>query len=250
MKRILCLTIATLLIFTLCACSAGSNSQQQQQDYDTAVRYMKQGKYEDAISAFNALGDYSDAKDRAKYCEAQSYCYAGDYQSAYNLLVEIPDLEEANVLLREIFFETRLFEGLTDLRKYLKNPNSLSLTSVQFTYSTVSTHAWTRENPVCIVTTSAQNGLGGYSTSYVLFTEEKGSDVYMCYGYCKSLNYDNYDSSSDTSELLTVGVINSQLENTPVNNPVNLERVNTIIELQKYSSITRIPEQTHSDIEY
>ena len=191
MKKILSTILAIMLLLSLCACSAGQNSpginsQQAEQDYQTAMRYMKQGKYEEAIAAFNALDDYLDSADRAKYCEAQSYCYIGDYQSAYDILIQIPDLDGVDTLLREIFFETRLFEGLSDFRKVLKNPDSLSVTSVIFTYTTNPNAAWAKENPPCIITTSAQNGFGGYGVSYSLLTEEKGSSIYTYYGSCKS----------------------------------------------------------------
>lgn len=251
MRKILFLIIAICLLFSLAACSfININVKEQQQNYDTATRYMRQGKYEEAIATFNALGDYKDSTDRAKYCEAQSYCYVGDYQSAYNILIQISNMQEADALLREIFFETRLFEGLSDLRKYFKNPNSISVTSVRFAYSTNTSDSWQKNNPACIITVSAQNGFGGYSTSYVLLTQDKGSDRYTYYGSCNSLDYSDIDDFDDFYEAFIAEMIKIQLEKTEISNPVNIDRVNEIISLQKYSNIARISSQKYTDIDY
>lgn len=247
MKKVLSLILAVMLLLSLCACGTSENSENKQQDYETASRYMKQGKYEEAIDAFNALGNYKDSKDMAKYCEAQSYCYIGDYRTAYDLLVQIPNVEGVKPLLREIFFETRLFEGLADLRTSLKNPDSLTVTSIQFTYY-VASGGSNKNAPPCILTVSGQNGFGGYSTSYVLLTEGDNNNGYICLGSCRSLT----ENTNSDSEALTAIMINLYLadNNTRIENPVNIDRVNNIIKLQKYSSITRIAEQSYLDIEY
>ena len=70
----------------LSACQSGSDNAQEKihaYDYTAADKLEQDGKYEEAIRAFEALGSYSDSSERAK--GAQEKIYAREYAAADKL---------------------------------------------------------------------------------------------------------------------------------------------------------------------
>lgn len=136
-----------------------------------------------------------------------------------------------------------MFEVINDYKVYLKNPDSLIIKEVKFTYEDDKGMTSTKERPACIINASAQNGFGGYASSYVLgtFNEDKGQYVFA--GSCDSLDYTDYDSD-EWLTALTAMVVSDHLENPLIEGVVDIDRVTTIITGGKYSSIKQIPELT------
>lgn len=214
--------------------------------YNNAVRYLKQEKIDEAIALFEELGDFKDAKDYLTYSVALSYCQVGDYESGYKELQKIPNFAETTALLGEIYYETILFEGLKELRSSMKNPDSLKVNEVMFTYNDNFTGEGveantTKEFPACIAIVSGQNGLGGYSTSYALFIYQKEQQSYMYMGSCSTLKE---ESGDDLYDLLVKYAIQDHMDRKEIENPININRVNAIIESKKYISVKRIPDLT------
>ncbi len=204
--------------------------------YDDAIRYLKQDKIDEAIAVFKELGAFKDSKDYLTYSIALSYCQVGDYESGYEELQKIPDFIETKSLLRQIYYETMLFEGLKELRTSMKNPDSLGVNEVTFTYDDSGN---SEALPACIVTVSGQNGLGGYSTSLALFTYDEEDKVYSYLGSCSSLEI---ESSDDLYDRLIKVLIKGYLEDEKVENPIDIERVNAVVASKKYTNIKRISE--------
>ena len=245
MKKITALILTTLILLSTTSCGSAN----KELDYETADRYATQGKYEEAIAAFRALGNYKDSASRAVYCEAMSCCEAGDYSSAYNKLTTIQDYSQTSTLLKEIFFETRLFEALNSYKTNLKKPDSLTVSEVMFTYDAEGTKASSKERPACIIRSSAQNGFGGYSSSYTICFDYEEENKYTCYGSCSSLDYDDYDID-EISEGLVAASINGHIKNIEITDAINMDRVNRIIKKNSYSGIKRIPGLKANDISY
>ena len=78
-KKVLALSLAIL-----CFCLSACNST----DYKMAESLVAEGKYEEAIAAFNALGDFKDAKHRAdivSYDWARQLLNNGEWESAVTI---------------------------------------------------------------------------------------------------------------------------------------------------------------------
>ena len=83
--------------------------QQRSVAYQEAVTLYSQGKYEEAISAFRALGDYKDseskvtevqeAKKEVAYQEAVTLYSTGDYIGAYNKFLTLSGYKDVDTLL-------------------------------------------------------------------------------------------------------------------------------------------------------
>lgn len=213
--------------------------------YAEAQRSMNLGEYEEALEKFRELGDYEDAQDCWQYCEAVIYCQAGQYKQAFTVLQQIPEYEKTQQLLVNIYYETRFFEGISDLSMKLKNPLSLTVKSTQFHYTGSDLSA-----PSIVITYSAQNGFGGYSSSYALILRDAEEGSYQHYGSCDSLTDTDYDSSDvdDLLEALTANIIKIHLENPELENVMDQERVAALIESNSYTGITAVPELTYDMI--
>ncbi|MBP3321251.1 MAG: hypothetical protein J6M12_02750 [Clostridia bacterium] len=238
MKKILAVFLSLLLCASACGCSMFTEKLDQQ--YDKAYRSMKQGNYEEAIELFLDLGKYKDAAECAVYCEALSYCSIGDYESAYVALEDIPDYPGTKALLKNIYYESRAIVALQKLRSYMKNPDSLSVTSISFRYDEEN-----YENPPCIMWTTGQNGLGGYSTSYVLCTYSEDTKSYIYLGSCDTLDVDDAD---DYTEKMIIALINYYQEDSEVSDAVDIDRVSDIISEGKLKKVSIIDDLSYDMI--
>lgn len=72
--------------------------------YQHALALRESGQYEEAIAAFEELGDYSDAKTQiteTKYQQGKRFLTAKDYDSAARILINIKEYEDVDKLLAE-----------------------------------------------------------------------------------------------------------------------------------------------------
>ena len=213
-------------------------STRKKEAYEKAVKAFSRGDYEKAIDDFEQLGNYKDAKKYLSVCEAKELCSAGKYEDAYDELKNISGFDEAKTLLRQIYYEGRFFEGITDMRSYYKNPDSLQINSVDVYLQ--------NDKLVFLTTSSGQNGFGGYSTSHDIFTEGK-NNVYQYLGSCNSMDEDDYSTKDedDLYELLilkTIEVVRD--EGIKVEGAMDFERVKNLIQNGNYTNITRVKELT------
>lgn len=245
----LALLAAFLVVLSIATISVLLTLKNKSDAYDQATRYFRQGNYEAAISVLNDLRGYKDASELADYCEAVSYCQIGDYESAFETLNKIPDYDKTPDLLINIYYETRLFEGLNDFKEYLKNPDSMSVNSVDlYYYQTPEIDANPLISEPCFVATiSAQNGFGGFASSYVVLDFDEELGAYKRIGSCDSLDSDAYESDGIDGlvEYFTAILIQKYIrEADTINDAVNIDRVQSIVSAGGYSSIKRIPALT------
>ena len=238
---ILLVTVFLLGLICLPACGeSGPSPEEQQQQYEQAKRYLRQENYDEAVKLFAALGNYSDSSSYVAYCDALSYCNSGDYKSAYDTIKNVSPIEEFKTLKRNIYYETRLLEGINDLSKIMKNPNSMSLTDVVFSYIDGEEAC-----PSIVAYVSGQNGFGGYTLTYVALDEDETTGKYE---YTCSTTTLNIDDADTTSEYYSILLINIYLDNSRIENAVNLNRINSLISNQKYKTVTKVTELTYEEI--
>jgi tetratricopeptide (TPR) repeat protein len=77
-----------------------SSKKQKESDYQTAITYMEEKSYEDAIQLFSKLDDYDDASELLDKCcnlwieQAKTYVEEADYEQALLCLEAIEDLSD------------------------------------------------------------------------------------------------------------------------------------------------------------
>jgi len=70
--------------------------------YNKAMDSYNNGQYDEAISGFTELGDYSDSSDmmqKSKFAKAQSYYEAGNYEEAINAFSELGDYKNSQEMI-------------------------------------------------------------------------------------------------------------------------------------------------------
>lgn len=185
-------------------------------------------------------------KPQNTYDEAMELLEKGKYEDANNLLQEIQGYEDVDTILEQIKWESRVYECITDIRQYLKNPDSLQVYEVSFYDGYKADIDETKktamedlvklagEEPICVMHRGGQNGFGGNTTGYTLFLCSDGAYKYM--GSCDSLNEDDIDDD-DKEELAICGLINLYKDNLEQVGNVDLARIKTIIKNDSYSTI-------------
>lgn len=187
-----------------------------------------------------------EAQNKATYEEAISLLEKGKYEDGNELLLTIAGYEDVDTILEQIKWETRVYECITDIRQYLKNPDSLQVYEVVFYDGYKADMDETKKSamddimksaggePICVMHRGGQNGFGGNTTGYSLFLYSDGEYKYM--GSCDSLNEDEIDDD-DKEELAICGLINIYKDNLEQVGNVDLARIKTIIKNDSYSTI-------------
>jgi tetratricopeptide (TPR) repeat protein len=87
--------------------------------YAEAETLLDAGKYDDAVEAFEALGDYSDAKNMVIYCrneqlysEITELLSNGNTANAYLLLQELGEYKDSTEMMENLVFENPYLEYL------------------------------------------------------------------------------------------------------------------------------------------
>lgn len=105
MKKITALLTAVALIAGLCACSAGNDLAAWQEQFDSGMRSLSEGKYEEAASAFTSAVEMDPKR-------AETYIGLADVYEA------LGDVERARQALRDGLRETgdtRISDQLTEM---------------------------------------------------------------------------------------------------------------------------------------
>lgn len=95
MKRILSFALLICLLFSLAACSKdnATGSADWQEQYNLGIRYLADGKYEEAILAFTAAIDIDPKQAEAYIGRAEAYLGSGE--TTENLNLALADYTEA-----------------------------------------------------------------------------------------------------------------------------------------------------------
>ena len=109
MKKTVALLLALSMVFALCGCSSS--------DYNKAQNLLKQGRFDEAGKAFEALEDYKDSQTMVKEChyqQAQALLSEGKYDDAIELFGGLEDYKDSASLLQQSEEEKKqaLFDSL------------------------------------------------------------------------------------------------------------------------------------------
>ena len=77
---------------------ANQEEAARQEAYNAAVALVESGDYEDAVDAFEALGDYSDSAEQilnTKYAQALALRDEGSYDQAISILTDLGDFQDS-----------------------------------------------------------------------------------------------------------------------------------------------------------
>lgn len=85
LKRVLCLFLAAALL-CLAGCGAKQETLSWQEQYDLGVRYLSEGKYEEAVLAFEAAIEIDPRRPEAYASLTDAYLAAGDEAAAQEAL--------------------------------------------------------------------------------------------------------------------------------------------------------------------
>lgn len=184
-------------------------------------------------------------RPKTTYNEAISLLEKGKYEEGNELLHSIIGYKDVDTILEQIKWESRVYECITEIRQYLKNPDSLQVYDVNFYDGYKSDLDETKKNametfiklgggePICVMHRGGQNGFGGNTTGYSLFLYSDG--VYKYMGSCNSLDENEIDDDQD--ELMVCGLINAYKDNLETVGDVDLARIKAIIKNDSYSTI-------------
>ena len=182
------------------------------------------------------------------YTEAVGLLENGKYEDGQKLLETISEYKDVSTILEQIKWESRVYECITDIRQYLKNPDTLQVYEVVFydgykkdisdrvKNAMESAIKLTGNQPVCVMHRGGQNGFGGNTTGYSLFLYSESDKAYKYLGSCDSLNEDDIDDDNKEKKV-TSGLINIYKDNLNQVGNVDLSRIKTIIKNDSYSAI-------------
>ena len=235
-KKIFAL-IPIFAVVVLVISIVSSKGSAKKKAYSQALEAFENDDYEKAKTDFDQLKGYKDADKYLSFSNAQLLMDEGKYEKAYKELAEINDFSGVSDALEETFLESISCVCLSDYRQYLKNPDSLNVSSIDY-------YGSQEEYPSMVMAISGENGWGGTSSSFVLYTWDTDEKKYEIFGTCDSLDEDDYDEddSDDFVELLTCRIINA-MEESSTKTP-NADKVVKMKRIQKF-----IKDDTISDIE-
>lgn len=174
---------------------------------------------------------------RERYNTAMTLLEQGKYSEAEPILSKLGDYNDAETVLEEIKYESIAYTCIGLWKEVLKNPDSFTPYEINF-YKEA-----TEENdalhPSCVIYYGAQNGFGGNSTGYILFSYDEEKNSYETMGYCDSLDEEDLDEDDDNYwiEKLSQIMINALKENGTEVGSVNMTRLKTVLKNDAYTSI-------------
>lgn len=174
---------------------------------------------------------------RNQYNEAMTLLEQGKYSEAESILSKLGDYKDAETVLDEIRYESIAYTCIGLWKEALKNPDSFTPYEIKF-YGEA-TEEDGALHPSCVIHYGAQNGFGGNTTGYVLFSYEEEKGSYTVTGYCDSLDKEDLDEDDDDYfvEMMTQVLINVLKEGGTEVGSVNMARLKTVLKNDAYTSI-------------
>jgi len=170
--------------------------------------------------AKNSQYDYYVSKISASISDdIEALVNEGKYSEALEMLTSYPTIDNYSNTHESIIFESLALNCIYELRSYFKNPNSMQVNSLTF-------YIFDGDAlPSVVMKTSGQNGFGGYSSSYDLFTYDDTSHEYNYLGSVDSLNEDDLDDAGDQLTLLLIQTIQLGKET----GEIDISRINALL---------------------
>lgn len=124
LKKILLGVLTAVLLLTFTACDS--------RDYNEAVNLFQSGRYDEALTIFQELGDYQDSPQRVlqcKYSIARDYFKQGKFNEAEAIFGELADYEDSREYLEQIPWKK--------FHKYIKDSGGVEIVNPDPAYSVV-----------------------------------------------------------------------------------------------------------------
>ena len=192
-----------------------------------------------------------EAQNKATYEDAIELLEKGKYEEADELLKTIDGYKDVDTILEQVKWESYIYSCVSQIKRYLKNPDSFTLYEVAF-YLDDETHgiyASLLENvdlsyPAIIFRSGAQNGFGGNTTGYELFYYIKDSG-YTYVGSCDYLDEDEYyyddgelkDKDDGAMEVMLCKEINKIKNESEEVGTVDMNRIKKVLKNDAYSTV-------------
>ena len=191
-------------------------------------------------------------KPKNTYNEAMALLENGKYEEADKLLDSIEGYKDVETVQEQLKYESYAYSAINSLKQYLKNPDSYQPYEITFyasmgteedsansSESQIAEEAEDEKYPVCIMHYGAQNGFGGNTTSYAMFTYSTEKGEYEVLGSCDSLDEDDYDATDDEDvyDLLICKLINLYHDGDDTIGSIDLNRLKTVLKNDAYSTI-------------
>lgn len=174
-----------------------------------------------------------DAKNKEIYNEATELLEKGKYEEGKELLETISDYKDVSNILEQIKWESKGYACINEWKQVLKNPDSFVLHDISF-YKEDLDEPDSSDKTICILMAGGQNGFGGNTSSYVLFSAENTIDA-----YCDTLDKEELDEDDDDAfiQLLGCTVINNYKENGKEVGTIDMSRMKKVLKNDAYSTI-------------
>lgn len=197
----------------------------------SARKMISEGNYKEAVKILSSIKQTEKTEELIELVNEkveesiEEIMFSGDYVKALKKLNDYSSLSVYDKLLEEIKYESIAVTCLLNLKPILKNPNSLQANSISFykSGSDEEKHPY----PSIIINSSGQNGFGGYSTSYSIYS----IDDLEYLGSCSSLDYDDYNLNNDDEkyEAAVCFLVLITMDREPLNVNIDLNRINKIL---------------------
>lgn len=102
------MVIAPIVVVAIVAAVLISNSLKQSSAYNAAVALAEAGQYDEAIAAFDELGDYKDSTEQLEAARLEAYnaaallAEAGQYEEAISLFTQLGDYKDSAEQVKQI----------------------------------------------------------------------------------------------------------------------------------------------------
>lgn len=191
-------------------------------------------------------------KPQNTYNEAVALLETGKYEQANELFDTIQNYKDVSAIQEQLKYESYAYSCINSLKKYLKNPDSYQPYEIKFYSSTggekksidsgeneISEEVEDDKLPTCIMHYGAQNGFGGNTTGYAIFSYDSDNSQYELLGTCDSLDKDDYDKDDedDVYDLFICGIINLYRDGGDTIGSVDLGRLKVVLKNDAYSTI-------------
>jgi len=215
--------------------------------YEKVLELCENNQHEEALELLDSMAShekYEELKNEIileinekAYIEALELLEQGRYEDATTILDSIVEYKNVKEIQEQMKYESYAYSCIKQLKTKLKNPDSLVLYDVTFYKGRESKLKY----PTCIIRYGAQNGFGGNSTGYSMFSRDDTATAYEWDGACDTLDTSSYNTkSSDLDELveyLYCVTINAIIKGSDVIGSVDLNRLNTVLKNEAYSTI-------------
>lgn len=183
---------------------------------------------------------------KSSYQQALTLLEKGNYEEGQQLLLKNPNYKDTQNILEEIKYESCAYSAVNALKQILKNPDSVSIYTVDFygpdpsvEDSSDSTTVVDNDHPFIVLHYAAQNGFGGNTTGYFTSSYNSDENAYQFVGYTDKLRIEDLDKTDDDYliQALTAKIIEMKEENCEKIGIIDIDRLNKVLKNNAYTAV-------------